>query len=128
MQPFSEVPIKPDVSGTVEMPEANVDRPDETEGWKNSIELPDDTGEWVDSIELPEDSDGWQDSINLDSFDDAHRNGEGDNARVGQGNLHLRMHDGPRGAQQRIRQTQADKGRVNHGEKKRNHGHSSMQW
>ena len=41
MQPFSEVPIKPDVSGTVEMPEANVDRPDETEGWKNSIELPD---------------------------------------------------------------------------------------
>lgn len=65
MQPFSEVPIKPDVSGTVEMPEANVDRPDETEGWKNSIELPDDTGEWVDSIELPEDSDGWQDSIEL---------------------------------------------------------------
>lgn len=77
MQPFSEVPIKPDVSGTVEMPETNVDRHDETEGWKNSIELPDDTGEWVDSIELPDDSDGWQDSINVDSVDDVHRNGDG---------------------------------------------------
>ena len=76
MQPFSEVPIKPDVTGTSELPEKNVDLPDETEGWKNSIELPDDTGEWVDSIELPDDPDGWQDSINVDSFDDVHRNGD----------------------------------------------------
>lgn len=65
MQFFNEAPIKPDVSDTSELPEENVDRPDETEGWKNSIELPDDTGGWVNSIELPNDSEEWQENINL---------------------------------------------------------------
>lgn len=69
MKPFSEVPIKPDVSDASKPPEANIDCPAETEGWKNSIELPDDTGEWVDSIELPDDSDGWQDRIDLNRGD-----------------------------------------------------------
>lgn len=63
MQPFSEVPIKPDVSDAAKPPEANVERPNETEGWKNSIELPDDTDGWQDSIELPNDTGGWVDSI-----------------------------------------------------------------
>lgn len=67
MKPFSEVPIKPDVSDAAKPPEANVDRPNETEGWKNSIELTDDTGEWVNSIELPDDSGEWQDNIELPS-------------------------------------------------------------
>lgn len=65
MKPFSEVPIKPDVSDASKPPEANIDRPAGTEGWKNSIELPDDTGGWVDRIELPEDSEEWQDKIDL---------------------------------------------------------------
>ena len=62
---FNETPIKPDVSDTSELPEANVDRPDETEGWKKIIELPDDTGGWQDNIELPNDTGGWVDSIVL---------------------------------------------------------------
>ena len=65
MQPFSEVPIKPDVSDAAKPPEANVDRPNETEGWENSIELPDDTGGWQNHIELPGDSGEWQDKIDL---------------------------------------------------------------
>ena len=65
MQPFSEVPVKPDVSDAAKPPETNVDRPNETEGWKNSIELPDDTGGWQNHLELPGDSGEWQDKIDL---------------------------------------------------------------
>ena len=56
----------------------------------------------------------------------AHGNGECHDARVGQGHLHLLMHDGPGRAQQGVRQTQADKGRVDDGKEQGNHRDSSQ--
>lgn len=77
MHSFNETIIKPDVSDTSELPDANIDRFDETEGWQNSIELPNDTGGWQDSIELSGDLEKWQDSIELDGLDTTtHRHGD----------------------------------------------------
>lgn len=64
--PKSEIPTRPDVPDTSNLPETSVGRPSEAEGWQDSIELPDDTGGWVDRIELSDDSNGWRGKIDLD--------------------------------------------------------------